>query len=226
MAREDRALVRMQSTVIKEQKRTKNRIKSLLHFHGIAIPEEFGARNWSGAFLQWLDSVRMNSDTGRKTLASLLRQLRYYRKEQTGIDRNIRDLARSERYRPLVGYLMSLPGIGLMSAMIWLTELVNIRRFMKFDRLTSYVGLVPGEHSSGDHERVGTLDHRGNKILRTILIENSWVAVRKDPGLMMDYKAYMKRMNGNKAIIRIARKLLRRIWYVLVNEITYEMELA
>jgi transposase len=107
--------------------------------------------------------------------------------------------------------------------MIWLTELIDIRRFKNLDHLSSYVGLVPGEHSSGEKHITTELDHRGNQVLRSLLIENSWAALRKDPALMMKYTELTKRMTGNRAIIRISRKLLNRIRYVLINEKEYEI---
>ncbi len=218
---QDRSLIRMRKTISKEQSRIKNRIKSLLHFYGIAVPERFDNRIWSGVFIHWLKDIQNETEAGRATLHSLLRQLQNYRKEQVQIDREIRVLAKSERYRNKVTLLKLLPGIGLISAVIWLTELIDIRRFKRFDELTSFVGLVPREHSSGDSQNFGSLEHRGNRYLRAILIENSCVAVRKDPQLMLDYHNYLKRMTGNKAIICIARKLLRRIRFVLINEQPY-----
>lgn len=225
-AREDRGLVRVRYTVAKEQRRIKQRIKGLLHFHGVSIPRDYDKRYWSGAFIGWLHDQPMHSETGRTTLQSLLRQLKMYRDEQARIHREIKQLAHSDGYRRLVKCLMSIPGIGLISAMTWLTELVDIHRFKRFDCLTSYVGIVPRQHASGDHDYRTGLDHRGNRLLRKLLIENSWVALRKDPGLIMAYTELTKRMTGNRAIIRIARKLLRRIYFVLRNEATYEIGLA
>jgi len=106
--------------------------------------------------------------------------------------------------------------------MVLLTELVDINRFKDFDHLSSYAGLVPGEDSSGDTERSTGLSTRRNANLRVLLIESSWVAVRKDPALMMAFVELSKRMPKNQAIIRIARKLLSRIRYVLRNRQYYE----
>lgn len=226
VAREDRGLVRMRFTVAKEQRRIKNRIKGLLLFHGESIPRKYDKRYWSGAFIHWLSIQKMHSVTGRATLQSLLRQLKMYRDEQARILKEIKQLAHSDVYSRLVKCLMSIPGIGLISAMTWLTELVDIHRFKRFDCLTSYVGIVPRQHASGDHDYRTGLDHRGNRLLRKLLIENSWIAVRKDPALIMAYAELTKRMVGNRAIIRISRKLLRRIHFVLRNEVTYEIGVA
>jgi len=216
--RGDRNLVRQRKTVRKEVTRTKNRIKQFLPFHGIDIPTRFQRTYWSRGFIEWLGEISLNCKTGSTTLASLLRQLEFMHQELAQVTHEIQLLSRTSTYRDRVSYLRSLRGISVLSAMAWLTELGDIHRFTSFDKLCSYVGLVPRERSSGEKEITGGLDHRGNHILRTLLIENAWVAVRGDPELIAAYHKYIARMKGQQAIIRIARKLLRRIRYVLINE--------
>ena len=94
------------------------------------------------------------------------------------------------------------------------------------DDLCNYVGLVPSMHGSGDKIQTGKLLRRGRKELKIMLIEASWEAVRKDPALMAKFGELAKRMHKNKAIIRIARKLLSRIRYVLVNQQEYELSVV
>jgi len=106
--------------------------------------------------------------------------------------------------------------------MVLLTEIVDISRFKSLDQLASYVGLIPGEDSSGDREVHTGLSYRRNAYLRVLLIESSWVAVRKDPALLMAYNRLIKQMPKNRAIVKIARKLLNRIRYVLKNQQPYE----
>ena len=106
--------------------------------------------------------------------------------------------------------------------MILLTELVDIHRFKGLDHLASYVGLVPGEHSSGETAIITGISMRRNPFLRTVLIESAWVAARKDPALTAAFTDLAKRMPKNKAIVRIARKLLNRIRFVLLHQTEYQ----
>jgi transposase len=105
--------------------------------------------------------------------------------------------------------------------MIILTEIDNIHRFANQEKLTSYVGLTPTSHSSGDKDIHGEMVNRGNKFLKSAIIESAWIAARIDPVLHMEYIVYCRRMKKNKAIVRIARKLLNRVNYVLKNESLY-----
>lgn len=118
---------------------------------------------------------------------------------------------------------MTIPGLSTLSSMIILTELIDIKRFKSLRQLSSFVGLIPSEYSSGQREFKYSMTRRGNPFLKRILVECSWIAIRKDPALLMCYKKYCKQMNGAKAIIKISRKLLNRIRYVLINKKSYEI---
>ena len=94
------------------------------------------------------------------------------------------------------------------------------------DELCNYVGFVPSMHGSGDKMQTGKMVRRGRKELKIMLIEASWDAIRIDPALMAKFNELAKRMHKNKAIIRIARSLLSRIRYVLVNQQPYELSVV
>lgn len=219
---EARMLVRTRSQFVKKQTRCKNQIKGMLSIIGESIPEKLKKSRWSQPFIQWLENLEMQEDCGKQALQALLEELKYLRQIIARLTRQIRSLSQQEPYRTLVTYLDSVPGIGILSAMILLTEIIDINRFRNSDHLASYAGLIPGEDSSGDQERTTGISRRRNTHLRTLLIECSWVAVRKDPALLMSYNQLTKRMPKNRAIIRISRKLLNRIRYVLKHEQLYE----
>jgi transposase len=132
-------------------------------------------------------------------------------------------LSGKSRYKYNFELLVTVPGIGLMTAMFILVQIGNINRFKKLDELCSYVGLIPSMHGSGDRIEVGKMVKRGRKILKIMLIEASWVAVRHDPVMMAKFSELCKQMKKNKAIIRIARKLLNRIRYILKNQQGYQI---
>jgi len=76
-----------------------------------------------------------------------------------------------------------------------------------FDRLCSYVGLVPTTNSSGENEKgLGVSPVRSNRFLREILIEASWAAVRKDPSLMYSYGLLCQRMSQMKLLYGSLKK--------------------
>jgi transposase len=220
---EDRGVLRARATMVKDLTRFKNRIKSFLYFHGIDIPQSFSnaQSHWSKRFISWLESIELTEESGKVTLSSLIHQSKNLRAAILDLTKKIQKLSETETYRNDVKLLRSLPGIAVLTAMTILTELETILRFSNLDKLGSYIGLVPSTNSSGEQERTGDITSRGHSILRTAIIESSWTAIRNDPVLLRSYLDYCKRMDTNKAIVRIAKKLLNRIKFVLKNKQPY-----
>ena len=104
--------------------------------------------------------------------------------------------------------------MGFVTAITLYTELIDMNRFKRLDDLASYVGLVPSVNASGQKETTRGLSFRRNRYLRYLLIESAWVAVRKDTALGYVFSQLLKRMGKQKAIVRIAKKLLSRIRHV------------
>ena len=225
---EDRGLIRTRAMLVKDLTRYKNRIKSFLYFHGIEIPGTFcnSQTHWSKRFMNWLESIVLSEESSNLSLSILLSESNNLRNALLEVNRNIRALSKTRWYKENVSFLQSIPGIGLLTAMLILTELESIDRFANIDKLCSYIGLVPSTNSSGETEKVGKITPRKNNVLRTAIIESAWVAARTDPALLKSYHSYCKRMEPNKAIIRIARKLISRIQYVLKNQKPYEYSLV
>lgn len=222
---EDRTLVRFRSTLVRDLTRLKNRVKSLLYFYGIDIPEQHlsGSKCWSKKFLEWLKSVELTEISGKTSLTLMIEQGEQTRKRVYQATIAIRKLSQTETYKEPIELLKSVPGLGPLSSMIFLTEIEDINRFSSQDHLSSYIGLVPMTDSSGDKDKVGNITQRKNATLRNIIVECAWVAIRNDPALLESYQQLCKRMKPNRAIIRIAKKLLNRIRHVLITKKKYEL---
>lgn len=214
---QERSLLRRRADTVKKQTRIKNQIKSNLKLLGINYPIEYEdkGKHWSRNFISWIGSLKLATQEGRAVMESLLRELEFYRKEVLFATRQIRDLSKSERYAYNCKLLLGISGIGLITAMTFLTEIIDISRFKKGDELVSFLGFSPNEHSSGEKRRIGHLSKRCNHILRGMLIESSWVAIRNDPALSDYYHKTQKKTGSSKAIIKTARKLIMRMRYVL-----------
>lgn len=203
------------------QTRLKNRIKGYLAFSGKNIPENYEVRNWSGKFIKYLEEIEFEDKVGRECLMVSLEELKESRKRLSKVLLRLREYSKEYGFKPLLDRLQTIPGIGFITAVTLYTELMDMKRFKRPDDLASYVGLVPSVRSSGEKERVLGLSHRYSKFLRSLLIEASWVAVRKDPALTQKYNELIIRTSKQKAIIRIAKKLLSRIQHVWNKEESY-----
>ncbi len=221
---DDRAVIRIRKTIQKQLCGYKARVKHMLYYNGVEFPERFSktSSHWSRAFITWLmTDVRLLSST-RLSLDLLIRQVEVIRGTLLEANRELRKLSQTERYKHRFNLLMTIPGIGQQTSMCILTEIWDVNRFPNERAFAHNMGLIPTCHDSGLHKSNGEKTFRGNRHLGTMIIEASWIAICKDMGLAVCYAYYKQRMNPQKAIVRVARKMSNIIYSVLKNEKEYE----
>ncbi|KOH44905.1 IS110 family RNA-guided transposase [Sunxiuqinia dokdonensis] len=218
-----RDFVRYRRTLVKEITRNKCRVKSLLYFHGINIPLEMdsASKYWSAKFTQWLRELSFHSPYSGELLVHSIDITEQLRSKLLKVTQQLRGILKTSPYSAKLKLLTSVPGIGKITAITLLSEIEDINRFKNLDKLCSYVGLIPTMSSSGERDSTGSITSRSNNILRSMLIESAWVAIKHDPSLALAFNNLSKRMKKNEAIVRIAKKLLSRIQYVLKNDKEY-----
>lgn len=216
-----RSLCRLRYKIVQNMTRVKNRIKSHLHFNGISIPSHSEKSRWSANFIKWLLTVEFDYEPGKDYLLICIEELKEHRERLLKVLRSLRKYSQTLKLSKDLTPLYSIPGIGFVTAITFYTELIDIERFPDMDHLASYVGLVPSISSSDETLKNCGLTCRRNKYLRHLIIESSWIAIRKDPVLLHKYNKLTKRMKKQDAIIRIAKKLLSRIRYVWKNHKEY-----
>jgi transposase len=219
----DRAFFRHRKKILKDLNRCKNRIKGLLAYIGIEIPEPLDNASWSYNFINWLKAIEFKYDPLRRTLDYQIGQMEFLRKELLNISNELRKMMREQRHKTNYYLLRTIPGIGPLTAASIIVELGNLNRFPTFNELNSFVGLLPMEHSSGASENKLSLTVRKHRQLRSDFVESAWTAKRTDPAMALYYNEQIKRKESKVVIIKIARKLLNRVKYVLQNQAPYEM---
>lgn len=223
-----RQLVRRRSDLVKSASRLQNKIKSHLAFTG-RLPDEMRVSDWrlTGKVILILEELARSPRQGVAyedyVLLGQLEELKSCRGRVLAVTRQARQVVR-EQYGDLYDRLIGCPGVGPVTAMTLIGELFNMDRFSDFDKLCSYVGFMPRIKSSGEKDYRGNMVNRGNKRLRTALIEASWQAKRNDPALELYYYGLKmeKKMESNLAIIKVARKLLSRIRKVWMSGEAYQ----
>jgi transposase len=219
----DGDLVRTRGRITGKLTRVKNQIKGLLYSHGIEIPERFAGRCWSRNFIEWLTTLAEGecaslSRGSRLALDLYLKELTFLRVQLLEANRTVEKHLSEQRTREAYHLIQTIPGIGRLGAAVIVGERVHSRPFPTENKMASYFGLIPSTHSSGEKRRDGPITRRCNPRLRYVMIESAWHAVRLDLELMADYQRLSKRMCKQQAIIRIARKQMNRLRYVLKNK--------
>ena len=123
--------------------------------------------NWTQAHVQWLRALRPGG-IYQEILEEYIATFDALTEKITRLDRRIEELALEEEYRDKVKRLIRFKGIQTYTALALIVETGDFRRFASAQKYASYLGLVPGEHSSGeDQTRLG-ITKAGNKHLRTL----------------------------------------------------------
>jgi transposase len=219
-----RDLVRAREDAVRECRNARHRLKALLLRNGITYA---GKSAWTAAHLRWLATLKMAHATQATARIGRLEQA-------------LRDALPGWTLRPLVQALHALRGVQLIAAMTLVAELQDFMRFANPRQLMSYVGLVPGEYSSGPKRRQGSITKAGNSAARRMLVEVAWhyqhsprvspiIARRQDrlPKAVTDiaWKAQLRlnakfkrlvarRVLKTKAVVAVARELAGFVWAI------------
>lgn len=220
--RDDREVVRRRLALAEQLADVKNKIHGLLRRYGITRPADL-ATNWTKKHVRWLHSVAAQLEWGAgRTLSSLLRELEFYRDECKAVEREMKQLAGSDRYRAQVAALTSVKGVATLSAMVFLTELGDLERFPNRRALGNYLGLTPRSWESGeDNDRKGRISKQGPSRVRKVLNQTAWSLVRWDPYWRVWFqeqvtsaKRKKKAKGKRKAIVAVMRRSGIMMWHL------------
>jgi len=214
--REERELVRRRLALAEHLTRVKNSIHGLLRMHKLKRPADLKSP-WTQKYVAWLKGLASSEAAGahlRSVLGSCLRELEFLQKEILILEAEVEKLSRDERYRKAVGNMTELDGVGVLTAMTFLLELGDVRRFNNRRQVASYLGLVPTSHESGDDsDHKGHITRMGPARVRKVLNQAAWTIVRKDPLWKARYGPLAERRGALKAIVAIMRKLGIELWH-------------
>jgi transposase len=219
--RDDRETVRMRLGLGEQRTRIKNQIRNLAKRAKLTLPAWFTASgNWSKRSLQWLRDVAAGQigtlgEGIRVTLTSLLDVYQELSRQLGVLDKAVTKLARSERYARAYRKLQLLPGIGTLTAMVFLTEMGRLDRFANRRQLAAYLGLAPAAFESGQRDdRKGHITRQGPARVRHVLCQAAWAAVRCSPAWRARYEK-LRRGSAKRskiAIVALMRRLAILLW--------------
>jgi len=220
---EQRQIGRTYAQSLKERKRAQVRIRSLMQEQGRLGP--LPAVGWR-VYRAWLSEQHLPKPV--RLCVQAHEQMRRVADQQAQrMKAELYKLARRAEYRPLVTALSAQAGVGWQSAIRLVLELGTIDRFRTTDALPHYLGLTPSQYSSGELDHRGHILKCGPGVLRALLLQCAWSAVRQghDTELQERFANLAPRIGRKRAIIAVARKLaikLRGRWrdHLLASEPT------
>lgn len=219
--RDDRELVRRRLEVAEKVASVKSQIRWLLKRQGMEKPSWVDG-TWTASYRRWLDGLvaEVLSTGASGTLESLLRQLDWLCGERSSLDASVASLSQTDRYAGLVLALTCEKGVGVLTAMTFLTELGDLTRFSNRRQLASYLGLTPSMAESGQwDDRKGHITRQGPSRVRKVLCQAVWSRLGSLPEEMVAYQRLVERNPKQKKIAVVARMrcLAIRLWHVGVS---------
>ncbi len=201
-----RSLYRLRESKVRETTRANNRLKGFLFYYSIQVPESISKKEFiSQRVLTWLQNLELSCVAGNLALQELIAELKHQRQQEYRVTKMLRqqvEATHAEDYKRL----LTVPGIGSITAMAMLAETGDLSRFDNPNEFTSYLGLMPWDESSGETIKTKGIQPRCNRHLRPLLVEAAWAAIRRSPELHTYYSKHAVK-NNKHAIIKVARKL-------------------
>jgi transposase len=199
-----RDLSRARDDAREDLQRCRHRLGKLLLRRGL----HYSGRNWTRAHRRWIDSLEWAQAAERIVVEDYVLAIDHLEARLIELDARLREIAETDPYREPVAWLRCFRGIDTLTAMLILAELHDFRRFQSPRALMAYLGLVPGENSSGEKQRRGRITRTGNTLVRRLLVETAWHYQHR-PGVGI---ALARRRTGQPGrVIAIADKAQQRL---------------
>ena len=201
--RERRRTVRYRNLLVRQAVQLKNKISGLLMEAGVSYNKQ--KLHKVGYFRELLAT---NQEIGE----GLRPLLRICRETLVRLQKTESALVRSLEHDPLlaerVERLMTIPAVGPITALTWVLEIGDVKRFSSIKKAISYCGLCGAENSSANMIKRTPLSKQRNKHLQSVLIEAAKLAPRRSSGLALVYDRERQKGNANRATLAVARKLV------------------
>ena len=166
-----RELTRARWAAVRDERAKRQQVTSMLLRLGRHYP---GKKTWGKAHMQWLASQKLEHLEQRIALEELLQAVRQAGERITRLEQAIRAAVPDWSLAPLVTALMALRGFDFVAATTLLAEIGDLSRFHTPRELMAWLGLVPSEHSTGEHVWRGSITKTGNRRARQLLVECAW----------------------------------------------------
>ncbi len=215
--RDDRELVRARIDAGDETTRVKLKILSMLKRRGIEKPTWYRSK-WTKRWVSWLREVQQRMDPVVAACFGLhVDRYELFHAEQTQLDKAIKNLSQTKRYKAACQEVRKIPGVGLLVAMTFLTEMGDLTRFENRREVAAYLGLCPSSFETGGpgKERKGRITRQGPARVRKMLCQAAWVSLRCSEQASRDYQRIKQGQSKRtkKALVALMRKLGIKMWH-------------
>lgn len=216
--RQKRSLIQYRQSLVRQRTRIKNGIRAILDRQGYSMPR--GAGGWTMRTIEQLRQMSLpleQCSIDNLWRGQLMVELEMLAKVEICISEVEKKLDTLNKQDKDVQLLQSTDGIGPRLAEAIAALIDEPERFATGKQVGSYAGLSPRQYQSGNMDHQGKISGCGNKVLRSLLVEVSWLGLRHNKWMNQTYHRILRGSASRKkiAITAVARKLLIRCWAML-----------
>jgi transposase len=218
-----RELINCRGQVVAKRTRAKNTARALLRSAGVVPPKHPDL--WTKAGLAWLRRRELPTASQQLRRDLLLEEIETLNGQLRRIEQ---ELNRQARRSPGVARLRTIPGVGARTAEAVAAFIDDPHRFRGAKAVGRYFGLVPCQDQSGNRNRLGHITREGAPVVRQLLAEAAWQALRRSPTV----RAYFERVRRDDAqrtkiaLVATAHYLVRVMWAMLRRGTVWQEDLA
>lgn len=214
-----RQILRTREKLIRTKRSIINRIKMLLHQFEIT----FTSKGLTREKIEEIKKYVLPENT-KFSLELYIENLELILKQASKLQNMAHSIALNSRYANNYKIITTIPGIGPITGALLCFEIGDFSRFSSSKKLAAFIGITPREFSSGEHIYKGRITGQGSGIIRSSLVEASWVLVGKDPTMKKFYnKIKLNSGSGKKAIVAVGIKLTHIIHSIVLNNQCYSI---
>jgi len=166
-----RELIRSREAAVDDLRRKRQSISSMMLRYGRTYS---GKKTWGPRYQQWLQTQRFDHPAQQLALQEMILAARHAMERLSRVEAAIVEFLPGWSLAPVVEALQALRGVRLITAATIMVEVGDLRRFETPRQLMGYLGLVPGERSTGDSIRRLGITKAGNARVRRVLVESAW----------------------------------------------------
>lgn len=244
-----RDLLRAREEAGKDSSRKRKQLSSFLMRLGIRPPGKM--KRWTMRYFQWLKTIKFEEMPRQIVITEYIYAVEQAQERINRYDRAIEEAAIQITNQKLFKALQALKGIGLLTAATLIAEIGDISRFKTAPQLMCFLGLIPGEHSTGTTRRQGGITKAGNTHVRFLMVESSQhyrlnprigpELKKRQEGISEEVKAIawkaqhrlhhkyrkmvMRGKSKQKTIVAVSRELVGFIW-AIANQVAKENAVA
>jgi transposase len=218
-----RELINCRSQVIAKRTRAKNAVRALLRSAGTVPPRQPGL--WTKKGLAWVRQLTLPTASQQLRRDLLLEEIDTLMRQVQRIEQQLNHQAGRS---PAVTLLRTIPGVGARTAEAVAAFIDDPHRFPHSKSVGRYFGLVPSQDQSGDRNRLGHITREGAPVVRLLVAEASWQAIRRSPSVRAFFERAQRGDPQRKkiALVATAHYLVRVMWAMLKRGTVWEERLA